>query len=400
MYTRRDPVGAGRGGRREQHAAACSWSRRAAAAVCCSSRARPGSSTRSSSARWRATPASRWIRWSARARPTTGRPTFFVQAAASRAAALAAGYPHTRAELFAYDAVVFGNIEAGFFTHDQLDATAAFVSARGGGLLVLGGAVVRARGPGRHAARRSAAGRHVRPPRHGGARPPNAAPAAPASAQLTSDGADHPATRIGASRRRGAPALGRAAGAGVDLARRRAASGRAGARPDRGRRRRRASARGGAALRPGPRDGLCRRGVVALAHDAAGGRHHLRHRSGASWRAGSRAARWTRCRWRRFGSPSPGTTEAVSVLVRDEEFAPVRDAEVQVRVTLARRRRTARDGRAHRCRRRPIRGQRAVRRRRRLPGHGRGAAGARAARRLRARDARRAAPIPKWPIPG
>jgi hypothetical protein len=67
-----------------------------------------------------------------------GRDTFFVQAGASRAAALSGGYPITREALFQYDAIVFGNVEADFFTRDQLDLTAKFVAERGGGLLVLG----------------------------------------------------------------------------------------------------------------------------------------------------------------------------------------------------------------------------------------------------------------------
>jgi uncharacterized membrane protein len=67
-----------------------------------------------------------------------GRDTFYVQAAQGRVAALTSGYPSTRAELFVYDAIIFGNIEAGFFTRDQLALTAAFVAERGGGLLVLG----------------------------------------------------------------------------------------------------------------------------------------------------------------------------------------------------------------------------------------------------------------------
>ena len=45
-----------------------------------------------------------------------GRDTFFIQAGASRSAALAEGYPAKRAELFVYDAVIFGNIEGDFFT--------------------------------------------------------------------------------------------------------------------------------------------------------------------------------------------------------------------------------------------------------------------------------------------
>ena len=67
-----------------------------------------------------------------------GRDTFFVQAGESRAAALSSGYPVTREALFAYDAIVFGNVEADFFSREQLELTARFVAERGGGLLVLG----------------------------------------------------------------------------------------------------------------------------------------------------------------------------------------------------------------------------------------------------------------------
>jgi uncharacterized membrane protein len=52
---------------------------------------------------------------------------------------LAAGFPRTREELFRYRALILGSVEASFFTHDQLDMIADFVSQRGGGLLVLGG---------------------------------------------------------------------------------------------------------------------------------------------------------------------------------------------------------------------------------------------------------------------
>jgi uncharacterized membrane protein len=67
-----------------------------------------------------------------------GRDTFYVQADPSRMAALSSGYPSKRSELFAYDAVIFGNIEADFFTREQLELTSRFVAERGGGLLVLG----------------------------------------------------------------------------------------------------------------------------------------------------------------------------------------------------------------------------------------------------------------------
>ena len=67
-----------------------------------------------------------------------GRDTFYVQAVPSRMAALTNGYPSKRSELYAYDGVIFGNVEAGFFTREQLELTNDFIATRGGGLLVLG----------------------------------------------------------------------------------------------------------------------------------------------------------------------------------------------------------------------------------------------------------------------
>jgi hypothetical protein len=52
---------------------------------------------------------------------------------------LADGFPKTRAELFRYRALIIGDVEASFFTHDQLSMLADFVNVRGGGLLMLGG---------------------------------------------------------------------------------------------------------------------------------------------------------------------------------------------------------------------------------------------------------------------
>ena len=75
-----------------------------------------------------------------------GEQTFYVQGDPERTAALAAGYPRTRADLFRYDAVVFANLEAEFFRPEQLDMTAAFVAERGGGLLLFGPASLRRRG--------------------------------------------------------------------------------------------------------------------------------------------------------------------------------------------------------------------------------------------------------------
>ena len=69
---------------------------------------------------------------------------------------LAAGFPKTREELFAYRGLILGSIEAGAFTGDQLRMIAEFVERRGGGLLMLGGAArVRRRRLRRHAGRRA-----------------------------------------------------------------------------------------------------------------------------------------------------------------------------------------------------------------------------------------------------
>ena len=52
---------------------------------------------------------------------------------------LEAGFPRTREELFQYDGLILGSVEASFFTPDQLRMIAEFVEVRGGGLLTLGG---------------------------------------------------------------------------------------------------------------------------------------------------------------------------------------------------------------------------------------------------------------------
>ena len=49
------------------------------------------------------------------------------------------GFPRTAADLYQYHAIVLDDVEAGFFTQDQLTLLRSFVSHRGGGLLMLGG---------------------------------------------------------------------------------------------------------------------------------------------------------------------------------------------------------------------------------------------------------------------
>lgn len=67
-----------------------------------------------------------------------GADTFYIQAGRGRAETLTGGYPANREALFAYDALVLGNVEAHHLTRPQLEATRAFVGQRGAGLLVLG----------------------------------------------------------------------------------------------------------------------------------------------------------------------------------------------------------------------------------------------------------------------
>jgi len=49
------------------------------------------------------------------------------------------GFPRTREELFKYDALIVGNIQAAYFTHVQQQLIQDFVNLRGGNLLMLGG---------------------------------------------------------------------------------------------------------------------------------------------------------------------------------------------------------------------------------------------------------------------
>ncbi|HEX5965132.1 MAG TPA: glutamine amidotransferase [Pyrinomonadaceae bacterium] len=68
----------------------------------------------------------------------TGENKFYRQGVGTQTE-LATGFPLTEEELFSYDGLVIGSVEAGFFTADQLRAIEAFVARRGGGLLAIGG---------------------------------------------------------------------------------------------------------------------------------------------------------------------------------------------------------------------------------------------------------------------
>jgi hypothetical protein len=125
--------------------------------------------------------------------------TFFVQAGAGRSAALTAGFPARREQLYAYDALVIANVEGDFFSRAQLALAADFVAERGGGLLVLGG---------RSFAQRGLSGtplEEVLPvelnDRRGGLVRTSLGAGLPAhnKLMLTAEGETHPIMRLGAS---------------------------------------------------------------------------------------------------------------------------------------------------------------------------------------------------------
>lgn len=261
-----------------------------------------------------------------------GRDTFYVQARPSRMAALSSGYPFKRSELFAYDGVIFGNIEADFFTREQLELTSGFIAERGGGLLVLGA---------RSFDRQGLAGTALEQ-----ALPVDltdrGSSVTLASAQvngvefntpaLTVDGVMHPATRLAVTpeenRQKWAalPALASVADVG-------------GSRP-------------GAQIlavaltaggTPQPLIAAQRYGQgrsVAFAGEASWRWRMMRPATDTSyetiWR---QLARWVTAGAQgpvAIGSISPavaGITERISVIVRDEEFRPVANAEVAVETT-------------------------------------------------------------------
>jgi uncharacterized membrane protein len=263
-----------------------------------------------------------------------GRDTFYVQADPSRMAALSSGYPSTRSELFAYDAVIFGNIAADFFTREQLALTADFVAERGGGLLVLGA---------RSFDRQGLAGTALEQalPIDLTDRRATIALAAAESPvteankpALTRDGLMHAATRLAVT-----PAESREKWSDLPAL---------------------ASVAQVGGVRPGAQ-------VLAVALTAGGNPQPLiaaqRYGQGRSMVfAGEASWRWRMLRpandtsyetiWRQLArwvtasargpvtlaamSPAaPGVTDRVSVMVRDDEFRPVTNAEVSIRVTAA-----------------------------------------------------------------
>ena len=64
---------------------------------------------------------------------------FYIQGANPAETYLTKGFPTTREQLFAFKAVILGDVEAKYFTAEQLAMLEEFVRDRGGGLLMLGG---------------------------------------------------------------------------------------------------------------------------------------------------------------------------------------------------------------------------------------------------------------------
>ncbi|MCC7240513.1 MAG: hypothetical protein IT180_01195 [Acidobacteria bacterium] len=260
-----------------------------------------------------------------------GRDTFFVQAADGRAAALSTGYPLSREALFRYDAIVFGNVEADFFTREQLDLTSRFVAERGGGLLVLGARSFERQGlsgtPLAEALPVDLTDRlaEIRAPEGGEGLAVNA----PA---VTADGSVHPATRLAAS---------------VEASRKLW---------------RELPPLASVSLVGGPRPGAQ---VLAITTSPGGDAHPLiavqRYGQGRTLVfAGEASWRWRMMRpasdtaydtiWRQLvrwlaapapggvtiaplAVPLPGSAEAVSVAVRDARFDASSDAEVDITLT-------------------------------------------------------------------
>ncbi|HYE87711.1 MAG TPA: glutamine amidotransferase [Vicinamibacterales bacterium] len=261
-----------------------------------------------------------------------GRDTFYVQADPSRMAALSSGYPFKRSELFAYDGVIFGNIEADFFTREQLELTNEFVATRGGGLLVLGARSFERQGL-MGTALEQALPIDLADRRSSITLASAAAPVAePNTAALTIDGVLHPATRLAVTpddnRQKWAslPALASVAPIG-------------GTRP------------GAQVLAVALTAGGTPQPLIAAQRYGQG--RSLIFAGEASWRwrmmkpadDTSYETIWRQlARWITAGSQGPvtiaplspaaaGITERISVSVRDEDYRPVPNAEVVVELT-------------------------------------------------------------------
>ena len=263
-------------------------------------------------------------------RDAQGDSTYFVQSVSDRAAQLATGFPNTRAALYQYDAIILANIEPDSLSRVQLEMIADFVDQRGGGLLVLGAKSFAQQGlmgtPIEEVLPVSLSDRSngvVRASNRRGER---------YTVSVTSDGESHPVMRIGstpeeiARRWNAVPALAGVATLGAP--------------------------RPGAQVLALVRADDGTRPLVAVQRFGQG--RSMVFTGEASWRWRMRLPSTDRTyelfwrhavRWLSSPSPNPvsippvtglapGESSALSVDVRDDEFAAVPDARVQMRVTV------------------------------------------------------------------
>ena len=258
-----------------------------------------------------------------------GADTFYIQASRSRADALTTGFPTTARAMFAYDAIVFGNVAAAQLSAAQLELAREFVSRRGGGLLVLGGQSFLQKG---------LAGTPIEDtlPVSLNQRTDTAVPASGASRSahrvaITDAGLQHPIMQIAGSldetRKKwdSLPPLAAAAGSG-------------GVRP------------GGTVLATTTGAGGVSRALVAVQRYGEG--RSMVFTGEASWRwrmmlpSNDRSYEtfWRQSmRWLAIGATdpvtvfsapatAPGDEMSLRAAVRDQEFHPLRDAQVEFRV--------------------------------------------------------------------
>jgi uncharacterized membrane protein len=263
-------------------------------------------------------------------RDEQGDATYFVQASASRASQLSTGFPEEREALFQYDAILFANIEPDSLSRLQLELAAAFVEERGGGVLVLGAKSFAQQGL------VGTALENVLPvdlhDRGGGVVRTSSREGTTYRVSLTAEGAAHPVMRVG--------------GSSEETAKRWSA----------------VPALAGATALGAPRPGAQ---VLAVTSTADGVRPvvavHRYGRGRAMIFAGEASWRWRMqlpstdrthelfwrqaARWLSSASPGPvsiaplanvipGTSQRVSVDVRNAAFEPVRNAQVTMRLTL------------------------------------------------------------------
>ena len=257
-----------------------------------------------------------------------GADTYYIQAGRGRGAGLAGGYPADAGGLFGYDAIALANVTGEQLSSAQFEATRDFVSRRGGGLIVLGAQSFLNRGLGGTAVEDalpvSLTRRADTALRTSGGRGAH-------RVSLTDAGLAHPVTRLGLtgdeSRRRweGLPALAAAAALGP--------------------------ARPGASILATTNAAGASRPLLAVQRYGDG--RSMVFAGEASWRwrmmmpstDRSYETFWRQAvRWLALGAndpvavfpaaaAAPGDEVRIQAAVRDSAFMPVRDAEVDVRLS-------------------------------------------------------------------